>query len=71
MFSNVWDWLNGKKTVIGAVITAVGVVAGYLPAVLAFFGVEAVHIATVVGVVTAIVGLLHKAYKWIYKEELQ
>jgi hypothetical protein len=64
-----WEYMNGKKTVVGAIITAVSVGIGYLPAVLAFFGVDAVQIATYVGIATTVVGILHKIYKFIYKEE--
>lgn len=67
--TGLWAWLNGKKTVIGAILTAIGVAVGYMPAVLAFFGVEADKIVTIVGVATTVVGVLHKIYKWIYKEE--
>ncbi len=71
MFTKVWEFLDGKKTVVGSVIVALSVAAGYLPAVLAFFGVAAVKASTIVGVVTTVVGVAHKVYKFLYKEELQ
>jgi hypothetical protein len=69
MLTKIWDFMNGKKTIVGAVITAVSVGATYLPAVLAFFGVDAVKIATYVGISTTVVGVAHKIYKFIYKED--
>jgi hypothetical protein len=69
MFTKIWDFLNGKKTVVGVIITVLAAIAGYLPAVLAFFGVSAVAIAQWVGVATTVVGIAHKLYKWIYKED--
>ena len=70
MFAKLWEFLNGKKTVVGAVITAVSVAATYLLPVLTFFGVDPAKVGVIVGVVTTVVGVLHKAYKFIYKEEL-
>lgn len=64
-----WAFMNGKKTVVGAVLTALTVAVGYMPAVLAFLGISAVQIAQYVGIGTTIVGIAHKVYKFIYKEE--
>lgn len=69
MLTKIWDWLNGKKTVIGAVITAISVTATQLGVLLPLFGVDAVLVAKIIGIATTVVGLLHKAYKFIYKEE--
>lgn len=69
MFTKIWDWLNGKKTLIGAIITALAAIAGALPVVLAAVGVNAVLIAKVVGIATMVVGIAHKVYKFLYKEE--
>lgn len=68
-FTKIWDWLNGKKTIVGAIITAAAVIATYIPGLLAFFGVADVKIAAIIGVATTVVGLLHKLYKFIYGEE--
>lgn len=67
--SKLWAFLDGKKTAFGLLITAASGLAAAIPAVLALFGVDAVQIAAVVGVATTILGLLHKAYKYVYKEE--
>jgi hypothetical protein len=65
----IWDFLNGKKLIAGAILTALTVLAGYLPAVLAFFGVDAVQVAQYVGIATMVVGVAHKIYKFLYKED--
>ena len=67
--SGLWKFMDGKKTIFGLLITAVSAVATAVPAILAVFGVDAVHVAAVVGVATTVVGILHKIYKFLYKEE--
>jgi hypothetical protein len=67
MLTKVWTFLNGKKTVIGAVITLVAYVVGGLPLLAAFL--PAVTVAKVVGVGVFVVGALHKVYKFVYREE--
>jgi hypothetical protein len=69
LLTKFWEFMNGKKVVVGAIITFLTVVAGYLPAVLAFFGIGAVQVAQYVGIATTVVGIAHKIYKFIYKEE--
>lgn len=69
--SNVMQWLNGKKTVIGAVITIVAAVPALLGATLPAFGVDALHVAQYVGYSVLAVGLLHKGYKTCFGEEHQ
>lgn len=71
ILTKFWAFMNGKKLVVGAVITALASIAGILPVVLAAVGVEAILIGKIVGVATMIVGAAHKAYKFIYKEEHQ
>ncbi len=61
--SNVLQWLQGKKTVIGGVITLVAAVPALMGASLPAFGVDTVHVAQYVGYATLAVGLLHKGYK--------
>jgi uncharacterized membrane protein YesL len=70
MFSSILAWLNGKKTIIGAVILAVTTIAAWIPGFLPFFGVGADHVVQIVGVATTVVGLLHKAYKYIFGEDV-
>jgi hypothetical protein len=64
-----WDYMNGKKMLVGAIITALSVVATQLGVLLPMFGLDAVLAAKVVGVVTIAVGVLHKIYKFLYKED--
>ncbi len=67
--SGLWAWFDGKKLIVGSIITVVATIAGALPVVLAAVGVGAVTVAKVVGVATTILALLHKLYKFVYKEE--
>jgi hypothetical protein len=69
MFTKFWDFMNGKKMIVGGVITSVSLAIQYLPAVLAFVGVDAAQVGVYVGVATTVLGLLHKLYKFVYKEE--
>jgi hypothetical protein len=64
-----WEYMNGKKLVVGAIITAVSVLATQLGVLLPLFGLDAVLVTKIVGVATMVVGILHKIYKFIYKEE--
>lgn len=69
MVGKVWSWLNGKKLVLGAIITIVSSIVAGLPVILPLFIQDAAQIAQITGVALAIVGALHKAYKFIYKED--
>jgi hypothetical protein len=64
-----WDYMNGKKTVVGVIITVLATAVGYAPAVLAFVGVGAATIAQYIGIATTVLGVLHKIYKWLYHED--
>ena len=64
-----WDYMSGKKLVVGAIITTVTVIATQLGVLLPLLGLDAVLVTKIVGVATMIVGLLHKLYKFIYKED--
>lgn len=69
MLNKVWEFLNGKKTLIGAIITLLSVVATQLGVLLPLFGLDGVLVAKIVGVATFAVGVAHKIYKFIYKED--
>ena len=73
VIGKVWNWLNGKKTLIGGIITLVAYVAGGVPLIAGVCSSEAclVTVAKAVGISTMIVGGLHKVYKFIYREEHQ
>lgn len=69
----LWDFLNGKKTIVGAFITVVAYLVAGIPlaAALCTTTVCATTVAKVAGVGLTVVGVLHKIYKFLYKEEHQ
>lgn len=68
MIGKVWTWLNGKKTLVGAVIALIGF-APQIAALLPSLGVDAALAAKIAGAAVALVGIAHKVYKFLYKEE--
>jgi len=64
-----WDFMNGKKVVVGIILTVLGVTTGYLAPTLTFFNVDPALVVKVVGIATTVVGVGHKVYKFIYKED--
>lgn len=66
--SNLWTWLDGKKTYIGLLLTALGGLATFIPQVALQFP-NAKWLLATAGAVQFINGLLHKAYKAKYNEE--
>ena len=68
MIGKIWTWFDGKKTLVGAVLVILSVVADQLSVILPVIlgPAEAVQY---VGIATAIVGALHKVYKFIYKTD--
>ncbi len=70
MLGKIWTFLNGKKLVIGSVITVVASIVATLPVILPLVVSDANTVAHAVGVGVTVLGLLHKVYKFIYKEEL-
>lgn len=65
----IWEFLNGKKTVAGLIITVLAYILSMEPVILPVFGVSAVLVAKIVGITTTVVGVAHKIYKFLYKEE--
>lgn len=65
----MWQWLNGKKTIFGLILTVLAWLAAQAPAILPVFGLEAVLVAKIAGVLLTVVGVGHKIYKWLYKED--
>ena len=67
LVGKVWTYLDGKKVVLGAILVILGTVADqasiFLPTIL-----PPAKAAQYIGVATAVVGGLHKIYKWYYKE---
>jgi len=68
MIGKIWTWLDGKKTLVGAVLVILGVVADQLSVILPAL-LEPSVAAKYVGVATAVIGALHKVYKFIYKTD--
>ena len=76
MITKIWDWLNGKKLIIGAIITLLAelqvALLAAIPAIQAAFPSTSkivVWSTAGVGALGTIVGLGHKLYKFIYHEE--
>ncbi len=65
----VWSWLDGKKTPLGATLLLAEKVTLLLPIILPAYGLDVAHAAGIVGTVTAVIGLLHKAWKWKFGTE--
>jgi len=68
-----WDFMNGKKTWMGALVSLVSYLVAGVPLVAALC-TTAVCVATVGKVGGAglfVVGVLHKAYKFFYREDHQ
>lgn len=63
--AKLWEFLRGKKTVIGSALTVLAATATYFSIVLPVFGVDAVQVGAVVGFITQIVGLLDKLYRQV------
>jgi len=57
-FKKIWGAIDGKKTITGMALTAIGGLM-YLTPVTAVFATEVL----VTGVSTAVGGLIHKSYK--------
>jgi hypothetical protein len=73
MLSSVWEFLNGKKTQIGILISLLSVLQLALvqagPALAQLVPQYGPTITAIVGGATVVVGLAHKLYKAIYKED--
>lgn len=70
MIANALTWLNGKKVVIGSLITVTSSIVATLPVLLPLFITDVNVIAHAVGVAVTIVGLLHKGYKYYFHEDV-
>ncbi len=61
-----WNWLDGKKTVIGVVLVAAPGVIVKASAVAAASGVDPAKVAQYAGIAVAVVGVAHKIYKAVW-----
>lgn len=68
MFGKVWTYLNGKKTLIGAILTVLGMIGDQLAVLLPVL-IGPAKAVQYIGISTAVIGALHKLYKFVYKEE--
>ena len=59
----VWDWLNGKKTLLGAILLGAPVVWEAITPILTAGGVTEAKVVAVAGVIATVVGLGHKLLK--------
>lgn len=67
--NKLWAWFDGKKTIVGAVITALAWAATNAAVILPVLGVDTVLVAKIGGILLTVVGVAHKIYKFLYKEE--
>lgn len=69
VLSAVWTFLDGKKTAIGALLQLVAdvlaLVLAALPAVAPVLGWEAVTVVSVTAKIAMVLGLVHRAVKWL------
>ena len=61
----IWKHLDGIKTYLGLLVALVGFLVGWLPEVLAAAQLDPATIAKVVGLLTTVLGLLHRVVKGI------
>jgi hypothetical protein len=65
----IWDFMNGKKVIAGVVITVLAWLAANATVILPVLGVDAVLVTKIAGILLTVVGVAHKIYKFIYKED--
>lgn len=68
MIGKVWAYLNGKKTLVGAVIVILSTVADQLSVILPAL-LEPAEAAKYIGIATTVLGVAHKLYKFVYKTD--
>ncbi len=59
----LWDWLNGKKTIIAAVLIAIPTALELIGSTLEAGGLDIVRWDQIAGIVLLFVGLMHKMMK--------
>lgn len=60
-----WEWLNGKKVALGALIDLLSAIALAFQTLLPAFGVEAALAASIVAKIIIAVGFLHRIAKYL------
>ena len=71
MVGKVWEWLSGKKLVVGSLISVLSDIVTVLPVLLPVVIKDANTVVHVIGFSVTAIGLAHKAYKYLYHEELK
>jgi len=66
--AGIWSWLDGKKTIAGLIVSAIGGLAVFTPQIAAVFP-NAKWAVVAVGVTQFLNGWAHKAYKYKYNED--
>ena len=59
----MWNWFNGKKTLLGVVLVSVPVIWGGVEPLLAEGGMSPERVAAIGGVIVGGIGILHKLLK--------
>lgn len=59
----LWNWLNGKKTLIGVILLSIPVIWEGVAQILAAGGMGPEQVAAIGGVILAVVGIAHKILK--------
>lgn len=59
----LWNWLNGKKTLIGVVLLSIPVIWEGVAQILSAGGMGAEQVAAIGGAILAVVGIAHKILK--------
>lgn len=73
MIGKIWQWFDGKKTIVGSAIGVLGYLAAGVPLVAPLCNENMTclsHVASVGGFLLAAVGVAHKIYKFIYKTDV-
>jgi hypothetical protein len=68
--TKIWQFMDGKKTLVGATITILAYLSAGVPLAAAFCTttVCATTVAKVSGVSLTVLGIAHRIYKAIYRE---
>ena len=63
VLTNIWKYVDGAKTYIGVAVALIGFLIGWVPDAMHAANADPALVAKIVGTLTAVLGLLHKAVK--------